>query len=49
MSKKGIRRQAQRVLQQKINQQENKLHYQSGGEWKGPSTDRERIDRRTIK
>jgi len=48
MSDKGKRRAAMRVLQQKINKNENEQYYQHGAEWKGSSSDREIIERRKL-
>lgn len=48
MSEKGKRREALRVQRQKINKNENKVFYQNSTEWKSPSTERERLDRRSL-
>ena len=48
MSDKGKRRAAMRVLQQKINKNENTEYYQNSTEWKSPSSDREITERRKL-
>lgn len=48
MAKKGIRRQAVRMVRQKINKQENKMYYQNGTEWHSPSTPNEIAKRRIL-
>jgi uncharacterized protein YijF (DUF1287 family) len=48
MSERGKRRAAMRVLQQKINQNENREYYQHATEWKSPSTEREITERRKL-
>lgn len=48
MAKKGIRRQIERVLRQKINRQENKEYYQNGTEWHSPSSQNEIAKRRRL-
>jgi hypothetical protein len=48
MSEKGKKRAALRMLRQKINKNENKVYYQHGTEWKGPSSDREITERRKL-
>ena len=48
MSKKGLRREAEKKFTQKMGKQENKLYYQNSTEQKSPRTEDERKTHRKV-